>query len=168
VAATALSTEALAMPFDHDVFVSYARADDAMPFGSDAEFGLVTTLAANINRGIGIGKKQIFIDHNLMPGDAFNDDLKRKVERSAVLVVLLSENYIKSEWCGQELQHFIDSHGDDPRKPRDVFVVELAPFETLRPLPSTIETLDKELLRIKFWFQPIDQAVHSVAGDIRP
>ncbi|MGH8656336.1 MAG: toll/interleukin-1 receptor domain-containing protein, partial [Gammaproteobacteria bacterium] len=74
---------------------------------SEAALGWVTALVQNLNRGPNVAAKEIFIDHQLQPGDAFSEYLLNKVERSALLLILLSQNYLKSNWCGQEIAHFI-------------------------------------------------------------
>jgi hypothetical protein len=154
--------------YESDVFVSYAHADNEKPEGSSAKFGWVTTLAHNLNTGPGHYRKDLFIDHRLKPGDAFSDDLLTKVENSATLVLLLSQNYIDSKWCGKELDHFIHTHRNDPDKPADVFVVELFPFETFIRVPTNIQNLRKRLIHAKFWHQPADAASPLLAGDPTP
>lgn len=49
------------MPFEYDVFISYARDDNDVPVGGKAAFGFVTGLKENINRGPGVTKKSICI-----------------------------------------------------------------------------------------------------------
>jgi hypothetical protein len=107
----------------YDVFVSYAHADNEKPEGSSAKFGWVTTLAHNLNTGPNAYRKNLFIDHQLKPGDAFSDELLEKVADSTALLLLLSQNYIASEWCGKELDHFTRSRGGDPDKPVDVSAI---------------------------------------------
>jgi hypothetical protein len=152
------------MGYEHDVFVSYAHADNEVPEGSSARYGWVTTLARNLNTGPNVYRKNIFIDHHLKPGDVFSDDLVAKVGRSALLVLLLSQNYIDSEWCGKELDHFIRTHANDPDKPADVFVVELFPYEELTQVPGSIQNIRKRLIHAKFWLQPTDIAAPVLAG----
>jgi hypothetical protein len=149
---------------DYDVFVSYAHADNDVPLGSAMPVGWVTALAENLNTGPNVLKKRLFIDHQLKPGDPFSTDLLSKVERSAVLVLLLSQNYVKSPWCGKEVEHFIRSHADDPDKPSGVFVVELWPYDSLPTLPPAIQLLRKRLIASKFWFKAADAASPSLAG----
>jgi hypothetical protein len=110
----------------HDVFVSYAHADNGVPVGFT--YGWVTALASNLNEGPGVLKKRLFIDHELQPGDNFSSELLTRVERSSLLVILLSQNYIDSAWCGQELAHFIRTHSTDSDNPSGVYVVELLAF----------------------------------------
>jgi hypothetical protein len=150
--------------FEYDVFVSYAHADNQRPEGSQAKYGWVTTLAHNLSVGPNVAKKRIFIDHQLKPGDPFNDDLRDKVAHSATLLILLSQNYIDSEWCGTELDHFIKTHTDDPTKPRNVFVIELALFESFENVRDSIKNLRKELIHAKFWDRPLDSPSPMLAG----
>lgn len=152
------------MAVEHDVFVSYAHDDNEVPLGTTSLVGWVTTLARNLNIGPGVYKKNLFIDDRLKPGDAFSDELMRKVEGSRVLVVLLSQNYIDSKWCGVELDRFIRTHSNDPDAPPDVFIVELTPFESLDRVPSNIQNVRKGLIHAKFWQLPQDAASPILAG----
>jgi hypothetical protein len=156
---------ALVPGFDHDVFVSYAHADDLQPVGYGVGDGWVTTLVSNLDRMPAVARKTISIDHQLKPGDPFNADLRAKVERSALLLLLLSQNYIESTWCGTELEHFIRTHANDPAKPRDVFVVELAPFNDLTgEIPANVRAVRKELIHAIFWRRPQRSSVPLLAG----
>ena len=152
------------MPWIHDVFVSYAHADNAVPHGAAASHGWITMLAYNLNIGPNVRKKDVFIDHGLLPGDAFGDDLVARVESSARLVLVLSQNYLDSAWCGKELEHFMRRYGGNTAEPPDVFVVELCPYEDLRNVPAALASLRKRLFHFKFWYQPYDSAVSLLAG----
>jgi hypothetical protein len=146
------------------VFVSYAHADNGVPLGAAVQHGWVTALASNLNEGPNVFKKRFFIDHQLRPGDDFSADLLAKVEQGALLVLLLSQNYIESQWCGKELEHFVRTHSTDPGKPANVYVVELFPYESLTDVPPTIQSLRKRLIHAKFWYQPRDSSAPSLAG----
>jgi hypothetical protein len=152
----------------NDVFVSYAHADNEKPLGSVAEYGWVTTLAHNLNTGPNHYHKKLFDDHQLKPGDEFSDDLLAKVAGSRLLLLLLSQNYIDSDWCGKELDHFIHTHANDPNKPADVFVVELFPFENFAKVPVNVKNLRKHLINAKFWHQAPDASAPLLAGDPTP
>ena len=154
------------MPSDqgYDVFISYAHADNEIPQNATIDIGWVTALADNLNTGPNVRKKKLFIDHQLKPGDAFSDDLITKVKNSKLLVILLSQNYIDSEWCGKELEHFIQVHSSDPEKPADVFVVELFPYEEFVEVPENILKLRKRLIHAKFWLQSIDTSSPILSG----
>jgi hypothetical protein len=154
----------VALADKYDVFISYAHRDNTVPEGAASRFGWVTTLAANLNAGPNTRDKRIFIDHQLKPGDAFADDLLVKVANSRVLVLLLSQNYVESNWCGKEVEHFVRTHAADPDKPRDVYVVELLPFEELTNVPPVIHTLRKNLNAAKFWRKAIDRSAIELSG----
>jgi hypothetical protein len=152
----------------YDIFVSYAHADNEKPLGSVAEYGWVTTLAHNLNTGPNHYRKKLFIDHRLKPGDPFSDELVTTVANSTLLLLLLSQNYIDSAWCGKELDHFIRTHANDPDKPADVFVVELFPFENFAKVPANVKNLRKHLIHAKFWHQAPDASAPLLAGDPTP
>ncbi len=152
----------------YDVFISYAQEDNEKPLGSASQYGWVTTLARNLNTGPNHYRKNLFIDHQLKPGDVFSDDLVTKVKNSTLLLLLLSQNYIDSTWCGKELDHFIRAHVNDPDKPADVFVVELFPFETFSNVPANIQNLRKRLIHAQFWYQPAVASAPLLAGDPSP
>lgn len=147
-----------------DVFVSYAHSDNGVPVGSSVAHGWVTALASNLNEGPNVFKKRFFIDHQLQPGDHFSSDLLVRLEQSSLLVLLLSQNYIDSEWCGRELEQFTAKHAGDFENPADVFVVELFPFEGLIGVPPHIQQLRKHLIHAKFWYQPSEDSAPSLAG----
>lgn len=148
----------------YDVFVSYAHADNEIPQNATLDIGWVTALAANLNTGPNVRKKKLFIDHQLKPGDEFSDDLITKVRNSRLLILLLSQNYIDSKWCGKELEHFIQAHSSDTEKPSDVFVVELFPFDEFVNVPENILKLRKHLIQAKFWLQPTDTSAPILSG----
>jgi hypothetical protein len=150
--------------FEHDVFVSYAWADNGVAYGGPHPSGWVTTLKENLNRGPTARKKDIFIDYQLGPGDRFSAELLRKVERSAVLLIVVSQNYVDSKWCGDELRHFIQHRAADAAQPDNVFMVELAPHETLVKRPAALDDVRKNLLTAKFWYKRPEDSVTRVAG----
>ena len=154
--------------FEHDIFVSYAHADNQGAGGSEMEHGWVTTLRHNLIHAPGALRKDVYIDHQLKPGDPLDADLLRKVERSALLLIVLSQSYIRSEWCGKELDHFVETHADDRRRPLDVMVLELRPFDSFEGVPQNIKDLRKELIHAQFWYQTADAPFPRLAGDPSP
>lgn len=148
----------------YDVFISYAHADNGVALGASSPVGWVTALATNLNEGPNVLRKRIFIDHQLKPGDQFSDDLLTIVARSRVLVILLSQNYVDSSWCGKEIEHFVRTRANNTDQPTDVFVVEIFPFESLLAVPSVILELRKHLIHAKFWLQPTTAASPVLSG----
>src|SRR5688572_29864395 len=100
-------------------------------------------LARNLNVGPNVYKKRLFIDHQLRPGDVFSEMLLDNVRNSALLVVLLSQNYIDSKWCGAELVEFV-ARGNG-KSFGDVFVVELTPYEDLQGCPPSIRSEERRV-----------------------
>lgn len=149
---------------DYDIFVSYAHADNGVPVGSSVQLGWVSALAANLNEGPNVLKKRIFIDHRLRPGDAFSTDLLTTLGQTSILLLLLSQNYVDSEWCGKEVEHFARLNGLDDACKAAIFVVELVPFERLSGVPSTILSLRKRFINAKFWYQGLEMSEPSLAG----
>lgn len=48
-------------------------------------------------------KNKVFTDQELLPGNNFLDVFKKQIEQCDVMIVLLSNNYVHSEYCQKEL-----------------------------------------------------------------
>lgn len=141
------------MPFnrdaDIDVFVSYAHADNLVPVG--IECGWVTMLTRNLILNSYTAKRHFYIDHELETGDDFTEELMQKVDRCNLLLVVLSQNYVSSTWCGKEIDRFLEKRNMYLDRPRGILVVELSPFEELEGVPPNITKLRATLIQSKFW-----------------
>ncbi|XP_057733401.1 disease resistance protein RPV1-like isoform X2 [Arachis stenosperma] len=75
----------------HDVFISFR--------GKDTLTGFTSHLVKALN------KKHIktFIGDELHKGDCISDSLTRAIDNSSVSIVILSENFVTSSWCVDEL-----------------------------------------------------------------
>src|SRR5271155_4626572 len=93
--------------FGTDVFISYSHADDK-PVG---EIRWVQKFCANLRALVRakIGKPAtIWLDQSGLDGTHIVDDhIPNEVRRSAILVSVLSPNYVNSEWCNRELDAFL-------------------------------------------------------------
>ena len=138
----------------NDVFVSYAHDDNLVPEGAGSDLGWVSTLAANLKAASSTADARLFIDHSLKSGDEFPEILQREVASSRLLMVILSQNYINSKWCGRELDYFLSVQGRSLDAPQGVVVVELAPFFRLTDVPENIQRLRATFVQAKFWHQP--------------
>ena len=95
--------------FDHDLFLSYARVDDATV--GDEE-GWVTQLRDHLI--VALGKKigrlnaaKIWRDTREIDGNQlFDQTIQDAIRRSAVFVALSSNGYFLSDYCRQELDWF--------------------------------------------------------------
>ncbi len=95
--------------FDFDIFISYARADNAPEGDPD---GWIAQLHLGIeNWAFKItGKKPIiWRDRRLEGIDYFDERLDENLEKAALLVAVMSPPYLESEWCLKELNFFLET-----------------------------------------------------------
>lgn len=99
--------------YDYDVFISYAHVDN-VPRAAD-EAGWVDNFCDAIRRHLpkhlpasspNRSKLSIFMDGKLEGNDEFDPTLQNVYERSAVIVSVLSPNYVGSKWCLREVDGF--------------------------------------------------------------
>jgi len=93
--------------FKYDVYISYAHADNAVLEGDS---GWVNELHDHLELRLAqlIGKvPRIFMDMESPIIGNISDALKQSLNESAVLLVVLSPAYLRSEWCQAELKAFI-------------------------------------------------------------
>lgn len=97
--------------YRYSVFMSYAHADDI------AWADWITYFDKELNRGL-----QALLGEIKPPGThlsskngpihgPLNAALKSAIEDSYAMIVFVHNNYLRSRWCLQELQHFRDLHG---------------------------------------------------------
>jgi hypothetical protein len=110
----------------HDVFVSYAHADDECPRG--AEFGWVTTfkeeLRKRLQMKIGAQGADIWMDHQLTSNDRVTPTLMQTVRESRTIVLFMSKGYLRSRWCQAEINGFLEENSAYKNK-ESVFVVAM-------------------------------------------
>lgn len=97
--------------FDHDVFVSYAHVDN-VSLSDNPEEGWVYTLKDNLKKLLSqkLGRTEwgdIWIDLRLPRDEPFPSKISDAVQSSATLLVVLSDGYLESDWCRQELELFL-------------------------------------------------------------
>jgi hypothetical protein len=141
--------------YEHDIFVSYAHVDDQSfidaATGQERSSGWVATLVRHLKNELAqkVGRADavsIWFDaHNLRGNHPLNDEIAARLERTALLIAILSPGYIASDWCQQEARLFA-SAGDD--RGRRVFVVEKAPLEGDQP-PESL----RGRRAYKFWYR---------------
>lgn len=98
-------------PFVHDVFVSYSHGDD----GSGQSYLQPWSLAfaRELERELRSDRRfrqdlRLFLDDSHRPGQGIDpmapltDQLRDEIGASAILVVLMSPDYLASQWCADE------------------------------------------------------------------
>jgi hypothetical protein len=98
-------------PFTHDLFISYSHGDD----GSGAAFlrPWSAAFAQALERELRADRKfrsslSVFLDEDhrpdkgIDPMSALSDQLRRQIGDAALLLVLMSPDYLASQWCAQE------------------------------------------------------------------
>jgi hypothetical protein len=135
-----------------DVFISYAHADDEIPYG--AKYGWVTTfveeLKKTLRRMLGGNGARIWMDYQLAANDRVTETLLNTVCRSRTLVLFMSRGYSRSEWCQKELGNFLDVNQAHKHK-ESVFIVALNPTERENWHPRL-----RELTPIQLWRKGLD------------
>lgn len=98
--------------FEHDIFISYAHADNGSTervtaFHRELVQRLTTRLGA---RAFHRPQDWVFFDRSgLKAGDEFSPRLERSARRSAVMISLLSPSYLQAPFCIRETEWFLDS-----------------------------------------------------------
>jgi hypothetical protein len=114
--------------FEHDIFVSYAHADNVQgervsAFHRDLVQRLITRLGA---RAFHKPQEWVFFDRSgLKAGDEFSPKLERSARRSAVMISLISPSYLQAPFCIHETEWFLESErlARDPIERRLILVV---------------------------------------------
>lgn len=102
--------------FKHDVFVSYTHADN-LPDGVGDKGWIDKFHASFLNylkRLIRDPSLSIFRDPKLNGNDVFESVLEESFQGSAVLITVLTPNYVESEWCMRELRGFVAAASSSP------------------------------------------------------
>jgi hypothetical protein len=109
-----------------DIFISYARDDDVPPPDRPDRKGFVTFLDENIRyefRDLGPERPVVWRDvRRISPGDQFTPELEGALKSASLLVVVLSKNWLASEWCKRELDTFAKTHPQDDLRDRIILV----------------------------------------------
>lgn len=112
--------------FKYDVFVSYAHVDNCK-FGESTGWveTLVELLREALPQKLGRSEANIWRDPCLSGSEPFSEALQDAVTGSATLLVILSKNYLSSEWCRKELELFLESAAHNGGAKGRLFLVRL-------------------------------------------
>ncbi|MBR5711757.1 MAG: toll/interleukin-1 receptor domain-containing protein, partial [Thermoguttaceae bacterium] len=94
------------MPYDYDYFISYAHKDNKLP---DGKPGFVNEFVEKLKNGseehkrIFGGEIRVFFDESeIHDMSDWDNKIRASLASSRFLIVLLSPNYFKSEYCAKE------------------------------------------------------------------
>jgi len=132
---------------EHNIFISYAWVDNEVYPGG--EKGWVSTFVDGLRKHLAreLGRRdeaeRLWLDYEQMRGNAsVTPAIRSHVEASRTLVMFLSNGYLASAWCRQELETFVANAGVDSGR---IFVVQMAPVD------EEPEAL-RDLVKYSFWF----------------
>lgn len=131
------------MKYEGHLFISYAHLDN-QPLTPEQE-GWVSRFHAALQNILTcrLGHHpRIWRDKKLSGNDAFSSEILQQLPKTEILVSILSNCYIESDWCRKEIEEFCRS-GDVKvgNKLRIIKVLKL-PVTTIDPLPPVIKDMD--------------------------
>ena len=146
--------------YEHCVFVSYASVDNIRPVG--AETGWVETLVQELRRALAeeLGRLEyakIWMDYQLGPNDSLTPTIIEAIEKSAVLLIILSPGYLESQWCKLERNAFLEKLNllQDSKR---IFLVEKKAIDK-DDKPESI----RDIRGLPFWFEdPVSKCVETL------
>jgi hypothetical protein len=147
--------------YDHDLFVSYVHE----PTLGDWTARLRDELSKALNLILYLRPPgpvvDIWIDQQLRNNVPLSDELKKRVESSALLLIVMSPFYLGSGWCGKETEWFAAAARSRIASGRRVFVVQAQPTEK-----ASWPALITELPGYKFFARHQEAQVDLPLGSI--
>lgn len=163
-------------PFTSDLFVSYSHGDDGTGNGFLAPWS--AAFARELERELRADRKyrqtlRVFLDQDLRPGlgvdpmAPLTDQLRERIEGAALLVVLMSPDYLASRWCTDERAWWLERQAAQgfPAEER-VAVVRIWPTDT--PWPSGLTDARGEPLTGFPFHATIDGVARPLGWDELP
>lgn len=156
--------------YEYDIFVSYSHGS-ADASGDSALRKWTRALVDRLERWIRAGRPQfdnlsIWFDNQVDPTVGLTSSLKEDVERSAILMIVMSPPYLSSRWAMSELEWFEQQIATRRDRPGSVFVLRALPTDE-RKWPAAL--LDSRGYPTPgFWFYPRDQRTPTPFGFPEP
>jgi hypothetical protein len=136
------------MSMQHNIFISYAWVDNEIYPSTDK--GWVSTFVDGLRKHLAreMGRRdeseRIWLDYEQMRGNqGVTSTIRAQLESSRTLVLILSNGYLASPWCRQELETFVERIGTDSGR---IFVVQMSPVD------EEPEAL-RDLVKYRFWYR---------------
>lgn len=127
-----------------DVFISYAHRDIA---DIDSAANWIASFEKLLKQELGTASGErfdVFFDGRSLALNHEIDEIPDDVTESAILLMIGSNNYVKSDWCCKEAKTFIERFED----PRRVFIAEYMGLRENLSYPVFVPNNR----RIQFWF----------------
>jgi len=126
------------------IFVSYPRIDDTPPPDKPKNQGFVRWFYDLLRHELsqrGLPDGGVWIDRfQIEPAEDFTEVIKDALEKSDLLLVILSRNYLKSEFCAKEIDTFVEHLNSLPEKDRKRRIFRVDKGEVLdRELPAVLK-----------------------------
>lgn len=109
---------ALIRGFEHDIFISYAHTDNLNGPAGSPEKGWVVAFARMLQKTLTDTLKEetrktgrdltIYWDEQLAQGEPIDWQLNPAVKQSAIFLMIMSDQYVVSDYCNQEATWFLD------------------------------------------------------------
>ena len=111
---------------DFTAYISHSPADDQAWFSWVTQFRneLERSLQALL-RGVRLPRMHLSGGERAQAVGPLGEELAARLESSFALIVVVHDNYVQSEWCLQELEHFKALYGEEGLRSR-VYLVALS------------------------------------------
>lgn len=150
-------------PFDHDIFVSYSHGADGA--GDSFLQPWSAAFAEELDRELRAEPKfrrdlRIFLDASLRPGSGVDpmapltEQLSGQIAASALLMVLMSPDYIRSKWCADERDWWL-ARQIELGLPSEERIAVVKIWPTTEPWPASLtDSRGEPLPGFVFYRQP--------------
>lgn len=130
--------------FSNHVFISYAHSDNDPKIGSWVS-SFHELLEAYLESTLKRTKPVIWRDKRLSDNEVFDKSITENLAQSAVMVAIVTDNYVESPWCQREAQEFCEhaekTIGLAPKNLLRVFKVIKRPTESEETLPKPMRNI---------------------------
>jgi hypothetical protein len=128
----------LSPDYMHDIFISYSHGDyvgDGMSELAAWSQQFAERLERELRLDPRFAAAAVFIDkskrpeHGLDPMLPLTEEIRYAIEKSALLLALMSPQYVKSKWCTMERAHWLEQHSSDSNFRYRTLFARILPLE---------------------------------------
>lgn len=110
-------------PYEYDLFIGYSHGaglvdnDDDLPI-RDWTRNVAEAVTRQLSLGLnplGEGHFSVYIDKDEPSASRLEDEIKRKVQSSALMLIFLSPSYLRSQWSSKEIGWFFEQADEQGR-----------------------------------------------------